>query len=412
MKEQGKEILERPVFARLLFSQCWEDPQLNEEALRIQPGEVVLSVTSGGCNTLSMLLLDPSRIISVDLNDAQSWLLELKIAGIGALTHGQYLELLGVRPSQRRFALYRTCRKELSSAARGYWDQRTRVIKRGVLRAGRYERYLAAFRQLLICLQGRGKIQRLFDLRTLEEQRRYYEEQWDTRAWRLFFRIFFSRFILGRGGLDPDFFTFVDGVKDFGEHFRALARHALVDLPIRDNYFLAQICLGRYLNEQVLPPYLLADNFSALRERVHRIEVVTGELGEILSRQQDESVDCFNLSNVFEWVSPEVFHSMLREIYRISRPRARLCYWNLLVRRSHPACLDHLFRTENELAARLLYEDRSFVYSNFEVAWAKKQPRSERKDRASQISVEISGSPMDSGRSWICHAGRPEDSSG
>jgi S-adenosylmethionine-diacylglycerol 3-amino-3-carboxypropyl transferase len=409
MKENGKEILQRPVFTRLLFAQCWEDPRLNEKALQVRPGEVVLSVTSGGCNTLSLLLLDPSEVISIDLNDAQSWLLELKMAGIRALTHGEYLEFLGVRPSPRRLALYQGCRSWLTPQARGHWDDRRRIIKGGVLRAGRYEHYLAAFRRLLIFLQGRRKIRHLFELRTLEEQRRFYQEEWDNRAWRLFFRIFFSRFFLGRAGLDPDFFTYVDGIGGFGEHFRALARHALVDLPIRDNYFLAQICLGRYLNERCLPPYLLAENFSTLRQRVDRIKVVTGELGQVLASQPDESVDCFNLSNVFEWVSPEVFKGMLRQIHRISKPQGRLCYWNLLVRRQHPPSLDALFIPRRELAERLLYEDRSFVYSNFEVASVKKLAHSERKNHARQTAVEVSGPSVDPGRPGLCHAGRPED---
>jgi len=45
-------ILDRPVFERLLFAQCWEDPRLDAAALRVEPGQTVLSVTSGGCNTL------------------------------------------------------------------------------------------------------------------------------------------------------------------------------------------------------------------------------------------------------------------------------------------------------------------------------------------------------------------------
>lgn len=409
MKEHGKEILERPVFTQLLFGQCWEDPRVTAQALRIRPGDVVLSVTSGGCNTLSLLLKDPSLIISVDLNDAQSWLLELKIAGILSLAHGEYLQLLGVRPSSRRSALYRACRPEMSSSARDYWDQRINMITGGVLRAGRYERYLAAFRRLLLVLQGRRKIQRLFEARTLAERKRFYQEQWDTPAWRLFFRVFFSRLVLGHGGLDPDFFTYVEGIKDFGEHFRSLAQHALVDLPARDNYFLAQICLGGYLHEKVLPPYLLAQNYSILRQRVDRVKVVTAELGQILTSQPDNSVDCFNLSNVFEWVSPEVFEKMLREIYRISTPGARLCYWNLLVQRSHPPTLDDLFTPENKLADRLLFEDRSFVYSNFQVASAKKPVCRKGQRNADQTAVEVSGPSLDPDRPRVCHAGRPKD---
>jgi len=371
----GARILERPVFEQLLFAQCWEDPLLDRVALQIQPGDVVLSVTSGGCNTLSLAALNPRRMIAVDLNATQNYLLELKIAGILHLDYAGYLRLLGVCDSGLRWDLYQAVRDELSPLARAYWDTQRPAIESGVLRAGRYERYLGAFRRLLQVIQGPRTVTRLFDCESLEEQRRFYEEKWDTWAWRSFFRMFFSRSVLGLGGLDPDFFTYVNGVRSFGEHFRKLARHALVDLPIRDNYFIAQICLGRYLDEQAVPPYLRAENFETLRNAVGRIEILTGELGDILRRLPSSSVDQFNFSNIFEWVPQRTFEEILRETHRVARPAARLCYRNLLVRRGHPESLDDKFTPHQELAAQLLKQDRSFVYSHFEVAEVKKGPR-------------------------------------
>ena len=187
--------------------------------------------------------------------------------------------------------------------------------------------------------------------------------------------MFFSRRVLGAAGLDPAFFTYVEGIPDFGVHFLTLARHALVELPARDNYFLHQICLGRYLDERALPPYLLAENFPALKNSLDRVDVVTDEVGAVLARLPNDSVDAFAYSNVFEWVPPATFEAMLRETHRVARPGARLCYRNLLVRRKHPPTLDSLFEPDDEVAARLLRGDRSFVYSHFEVATALKPAR-------------------------------------
>jgi S-adenosylmethionine-diacylglycerol 3-amino-3-carboxypropyl transferase len=372
LKAEGKAILARPVFERLLFAQYWEDPRMDIEALAPGPGKVLVSVTSGGCNTLCLALRRPERVIAVDLNAAQNHLLELKIAGARIHSHTRYLELLGVSGSARRPLLYVACRPLLTPQARRFWDAHEAWIERGVLRVGRYERYLEAFRRLLVLLQGRERIARLFQSRSLEERRRFYEAEWDRRVWRLFFRVFFSRTVLGRAGLDPGFFAYVQGVGGFGEHFRSRVRHALVDLPTEDNYFLAQICLGRYLNQSAMPDYLLAENFEHLREAADRIEIVTGEIEPFLRSLPARSVDGFHLSNIFEWFSPEAFERTLREIHRVARPAARLCYRNLLVHRSHPASLDELFTPENELAARLLASDRSFVYSRFEVATVRK----------------------------------------
>jgi S-adenosylmethionine-diacylglycerol 3-amino-3-carboxypropyl transferase len=361
-------ILKRPVFERLIFAQCWEDPRMDAESLCLRPGKTALVVTSGGCTALSLALLKPDRIFAVDLNAAQSNLLRLKIAGARCLTHPEYLELLGIRPSKRRDRFYARCRTALTPEAAAYWDAHQPLIEAGILRAGRYERYLDIFRRLLLLIEGRRKVKQLFTPHSLEYRRWFYKEQWNTHLWRLCFRLFFSRPVLGAMGLDRSFFTYVDGIKHFGAHFLRLTRHALVDMPPNENYFAAQICLGGYLDERAMPPYLLAENFQTLQSAVDVIDVRTVELGSFLARMPGGSIDAFAFSNIFEWMPSDIFEECLRQTYRVARPDARLCYRNLLVRRRTPAALTSLFRPEPELAGHLLARDRSWVYSNFEVA--------------------------------------------
>lgn len=365
----------RPVFERPFFSQCWEDPRMDETALPVGPGRTALVVTSGGCTALTLVLRGPDRLLAVDRSHAQSHLLRLKIAGAKSLEHREYLELLGVRRSARRRDLYGRARRHLPASSRDFWDARGNWLEQGVHRAGRYERYLDLYRRLLLLVQGRDRIEGLFRARSLEEQRAFYQRRWDTRAWRGGFRAFCSRAILGFAGLDQSFLTSVEGHPDLGREFLLRARHALTELPVRDNYFLAQICLGRYLDEQAMPPYLLAENFEALRGAVDRIEVHTEEPGTLLQRLPGNSVDAFALSNVLERIPADAFLNLHREIHRAARPGARLCYRTLVVRRQTPDGLACFFRREPDLAARLLWNDRSFVYSHFEVATVCKPPR-------------------------------------
>lgn len=374
MKGNGNSlnIHDRPVFGNLLFAQCWEDPAMDMEALDVGPGKTVLSVTSGGCNTLSLATLEPDRIIAVDLNPVQSALLELKIEAIRSLSHGELLAFLGVRRSSERWDLYHALRAGLCEPSLRYWDTQRASIEHGVLTSGRYERYLGVFRRLLRGIHRQSRIERLFSSRSLDEQRGFFENEWDTALWRAFFRIFFSRRVLGLGGLDPAFFTYVNGIPSFGEHFRARARHVLVDIPVSDNYFIAQICLGRYLDELAVPPYLQSNRYRALKRSVSRIEIRTGELGEVLRELPSHSIDAFNYSNIFEWVAPDVFEQMLEETHRVGKPGARLTYRNLLVQRRTPESLSDRLVAHPDLSARLLEKDRSFVYRNFEVASVRK----------------------------------------
>ncbi|MGM0601087.1 MAG: DUF3419 family protein, partial [Candidatus Rifleibacteriota bacterium] len=66
----------------IVYSNVWEDPELNRLSLKCEPGQNILSITSGGCNSLCLLLEDPKKLISIDLNPAQLAMLELKRAAI------------------------------------------------------------------------------------------------------------------------------------------------------------------------------------------------------------------------------------------------------------------------------------------------------------------------------------------
>jgi S-adenosylmethionine-diacylglycerol 3-amino-3-carboxypropyl transferase len=353
-----------PYGGRLMFTQSWEDPACDREALRPAPGSTIFAITSGGDNVLGSLLDDPGRIITVDLNPAQGWLLELKREAIRRLGHGELLELLGVRPPARARQLYGSVRQGMSDPARTFWDRRPDWFDRGLLTRGGFERYFALLRRTLRVVVGTRRLERLFTLPP-EEQPEYFRREWDTWSWRAFVRVGCSKAVLGNR-LDPSWFRQAGSVGSFGAHFERLAVHAIGELPARTNYFLAQILLGRYLDEQQVPDYLRPEHFGTLRERLDRLDPMTADVGDALAALPDGSVDCFALSNVFEYSPPELFQRSLAEIRRVARPNARVALRNLLAPRrleGHPG-----FAVDTRLGERLGRADRGFIYSRFEAA--------------------------------------------
>ncbi|HXH48208.1 MAG TPA: DUF3419 family protein [Terriglobia bacterium] len=351
-------IQSRPVLQNLLFAQSFEDPEIDRRALQIRPEHTVLCITSGGCNALSLLLDAPARLIALDMNPAQNAMLQLKMEGIRGLSYEDYLELLGVMESERRLELY----NRISGIP--FWDAHPKLIERGALNAGRFEQYLGYFRRLLRLCQGRNRIEQLVLPRDRAGRERFYNEVWNTPQWRSLFRIFFSRAVLGHLGLDPRFFTFVTGDQAFGDMFLRRVRHALVELPVHENYFVEYILFGTY--RRVFPPYLKRENFPRLQKLMDRIEVVTEEVGEFLASLPDDTLDRIDFSNIFEWIDPADCERLLRETVRVCRPGARITYRNLLVHRERPESMAAQIRPD-PVAKELLPLDRAFVYSNFVV---------------------------------------------
>jgi len=253
MKSQKPGQVELP---ELLFGMSWEDPESDRRALQIQPGDTVVTITSGGCNTLNLLLDDPRQIYSLDINPCQSHLLELKCAAIRRWEYGDLWAFLGLSPAQDRLAMFESIGEDLSRPALEYWRSRPRAIRDGVVYQGRYETFLRHFRRLLRLVQGRQRIRGLFRCGSLEEQRDYFDRVWNTPQWRLLFRLAFNKHVLARRGLATDYFRFDDGTASFEESFFNRSRRAFRDIPIASNYFLAQYLLGRYASPDATPVFL------------------------------------------------------------------------------------------------------------------------------------------------------------
>jgi S-adenosylmethionine-diacylglycerol 3-amino-3-carboxypropyl transferase len=347
-----------------MFTQSWEDPECDIAALAPLEGATLFAITSGGDNVLGFLLADPARIIAVDLNPTQNWLLELKMAAFRALDHGEMLELLGARPSTRSVALYNRLRESLSPGARAYWDGQVPSIESGLLVAGGFEKYFALIRTALPYVVGRRRIERLFSLAP-NEQNAFFRQEWNTIRWRALLRIVCSKWMLGKR-LDPSWFDQADGVSSFGAHFTQLARHAIAEIPAQSNYFLSQILLGRYAAENAVPNYLKREHFDTIRGRLDRIELVTADVADALAALPDGSVDAFALSNVFEYSPLTIFERGCDAIVRTAANGARLSLRNLLAPRQ--LANDRRFAVDVETSDRLRLQDRGFIYSRFESA--------------------------------------------
>lgn len=361
------EVAARPVFQQILYSQAWEDPDCDREGLKIGPQDDVLAVGASGDNALAFVLDRPRSVVAIDFNPNQNHLLELKLAALETLDPDDLHAFVGVRPTGARAFQYRLLRGRMSAAAQAFWDGQPELIERGVIHVGRFEGFLGLFRRFVLrAVHRRGTREQLFAARTLAEQREFYDRRWNSRAWRTLFRLFFSRFLIGRLGRDPAFFKYVE-VDQVGEAFRRRTEHALCDLPIRENWFLEYIASGTY--RVAFPPWLRPGNLPLLRERARetlRLEV--GAFEQYLPTQAEGSFSCFYLSDIFEWMSEEAFAALLRQFCRVSRPGGRLTWRNLLVPRVRPPGLDDVLEVDEALSRRLHEQDRSFVYGNFVAA--------------------------------------------
>lgn len=360
------EIAARADFGAIRYAQCWEDADVLVEAL--QPaGRVCVSIASAGDNAFALLAAGAARVVALDLNPAQLACLALRAAAYRTLEYSEFLCLLGSRPAApaARAALYARCRPELTPDVAAFWDARPSLLAAGIGAAGKFENYFRLFRsRVLPLVHSRARVAELLDTpRDPSARRAFHARRWDTWRWRLLFRLFFSRRLMGALGRDPAFFNYVEG--SVSARLLARTRHALTELDPTANPYLHWILRGTH--GAALPFALREENFLRIRENLHRLEWHPATLEDWLARPEAPAADAFNLSDIFEYMSPDNTERLLRAILARARPGARLAYWNMLVPRSRPESLAAQLRPLSDLAAALHARDQAWFYSRFVV---------------------------------------------
>lgn len=356
------EVQSRASFEGVRYAQVWEDADTLLAALDVQPGDTVLSVASAGDNALALLTTGAARVVAVDLSAAQLHCLALRVAAFQVLSHGELLELIGSRPSTRRLELYRHARTQLGPEARTFWDARPDGVRAGIgtARVGRFERYFELFRRFVlpVMLPAR-EVQALLTTKSAAQREAFYRERVNTWRWQLPFRVFFSRTLMGRLGRDPAFFRYVQA--DVASSIQGRAGHALTALDPSRNPYLHWILTGTH--GDALPLYLRPEHFGTIRERLHRLEWRHGSVETFLDEAGPRSIDRFNLSDIFEYMSDDVTQDLLGRLARAGRPGGRLAYWNMLAPRFRGEALAGRLGPLDDLAARLHELDPAFFYS-------------------------------------------------
>ena len=326
-------------FDTLNYTSCNEDGLAELRALDVKPGDDVCCVAGGGDRALHMLLGDPARVLAFDMNPAQNFLLELKIAAIKIFDYQTYARFLGLFPcAEPRWNLYLRLRPQLTHAAARWWDAQRKTLDRGVLYAGRWERYFQMTSRNLRLWRG-AKIATLFQFNDLEAQRAFVRREWDTPAWRLSLRATLNawtlRFVFGDPGFYRNAKSSVPAWQYIHTRFNALLERHLA----RKSFMLALVLRGEFFDPAQYPPYLREENFLTLKARVDRVTIRTLPLFEMLASEESASCNKYSLSDVPSFLDADD-HNKLLEFFD-AKKGARFCLREFLTRRGrNGACFE------------------------------------------------------------------------
>ena len=357
------EIEQKAKFDHIRYAQLWEDADVLISALGDRSGQRLVSICSAGDNALAMLMLNPACVVAIDLSPAQIACLHLRVGALQNLNHSQFLELMGARRSTHRQKLLEQALKSCDDATGEFWQSMSSLVEKyGAGGVGKFERYFRLFRTWVLPLTHRRRtIDQIFIKKSEKERKAFLEQRFDNWRWRLMMRLFFSKAVMGPLGRDRAFFDHVEG--SLAEHVRSRLFHAAVTCDPSENPYLHWIMKGH--NGDALPMPWRSENYEIIRDRLDRLEIHQGPLEAYL--KSAPKVDGFNLSDIFEYMSPDVCGDVYGNILDAANPGARLAYWNMMApRRVPPAFADRVTR-QMELEDELKQKDKAFFYSDFVV---------------------------------------------
>lgn len=355
-------IEQRARFDLIRYANVWEDAWTLREALRPEPGRRMLSIASAGDNCF-VLLAGGAEVVAADLSPAQIALVDLKRAAIRRLNAAECAAFLGFRRSDTdRRQIYEQLERDLGELSRDFWRERLDQVADGLAHHGKFEGYFALFRERVLPLIHRRKtVLALLEPRDQAGREAFYESTWNNLRWRLLFRVFFSRFVMGRLGRDPEFFRYVEG--SVAERILVRSRYALTVLPTDSNPYLEYILTGNF--GRALPLYLRPEVYPDIKRNLDRLTLFEGPIDEAARQHRGEGFDGFNLSDIFEYLDEPASMDVYGRLLETARRGARFAYWNMLVPRRLSSAFPGRVRYLEAESKELFAKDLAWFYSAF-----------------------------------------------
>ena len=359
-------------FSLIRYSQCWEDTEILLESLDINEKDVCFGILSAGDNVFSMLAENPKKVVALDISFPQIALAKLKREIFKNFSYEEMLEFIGVKISSERIGMYEKIRASLEKDVKNYWDFNKEAIENGIIHIGKFEKFFKIFREkILPFVHNKKRIEKLLEKKSRQERIEYYDRHWNNFRWKLMFKLFFSKYIVGKLGRDKEFFRYAE--KNISEEMKERSRYALCELNPCENPYICYILTGNYHLEH-LPYFLREENFENIKKNLHKLEIVQNSVEEYLDGI-DFKINKFNLSDIFEYMSLENYRKLMKKIYDNSDNNAILAYWNLIVERNSSKLesveekenIKNNFQRLEELDKRLHKKDKTFFYTDFVV---------------------------------------------
>ena len=281
---------------------AWEDPRVDNKYLNIKNTDKVLMITTGGCNVLNTLLLNPKEIISCDLSQGQNAILDLKLSSIKNLNYDEFWKLFGLGKHENFNYLYNTKLKNSLKlhSSQIFWDANINIFTdKGLYNTGK-----CGDIKNIIYKIARKKIEKIFTFDDVDEQHEYYIKNIKPIIFNKITEKLLSSILMEFTGVPKSQIKIVTGGKyNSKKLFKFIVNS--YDFILKkwslknENYFFHGLVLGYFTTENC-PEYLKQENFNFLKENIDKVNIFNGTLNDYMNNNNTK-FDKFILLDHMDW---------------------------------------------------------------------------------------------------------------
>ena len=345
-------------FDNIIYSSSNEDGNSELRALQINQSDTILAITGSWSRSLDLLIQSPKKVISIDFNKTQNYLLRLKIAGYSYLNYEDFISLMWVYISTHSLSIFERIKDKLDLETRTYFEDNEYLLKRGIIYSWVWEKINISFSKLFFC--KKSKIEKLFDSKTIKEQENYWKQEFDTWLLRWLIKIMTNRFLWVHIIREP-WARLIKRDFDVAHYMLNKLQHLIRISLLKENDFANLIFLWKY--KYSLPIHLQKEYFEKIKQNIDRIEIVDGYiLDYVKDISKTKEITWYSLSDFCSYAEDDFYASVWENIVKNSINGTKFCERQFLVKQN-PEKLFTEIKRNPLLEQEIGKTDKTFIYT-------------------------------------------------
>ena len=298
----------------IYYSHINEDNRIERRWLEERPFNTVVAICGSGERVLSLMdNKNCSKFIIVDVNEEALNLLQLKLEALKQLSVEDYLKFIGHHYTTKtiRLELFNTIKQGLPIRVKQFWELKEKLINRGILYAGHFERFLNRIRPVTNLFLGK-KFQKIFD-------DGYHKKAFPQRRWNVLKKLFSYKLAYQLAGNADVAFI---GKKTKTHHIPESLNETITANKASSSFMAHLIFKGTLsgMLEVDLPPSLQKEVLSIIKERLVNqelnIQFYTSDLLEFVLENKGLTSEplFYSLSDILSFTDFAYLQTLLSHI--------------------------------------------------------------------------------------------------